>query len=135
MQPPLGIIGIALILSLSNGFQIQIDEFEKSTLSQMPITISEQSIQLDEETMEEQMQVVTNDKEKYPTRKEVIPVDSLADSMLHQNIITEDYINYIEALDQSLLGGKAYQRATALNLITEKEDGTYQKVNTGNDYE
>lgn len=127
----IGIIGIALILSLSNGFQIQIDEFEKSTLSQMPITISEQSIQLDEETMEEQMQVVTNDKEKYPTRKEVIPVDSLADSMLHQNIITEDYINYIEALDQSLLGGKAYQRATALNLITEKEDGTYQKVNTG----
>lgn len=126
----IGIIGIALILSLSNGFQIQIDEFEKSTLSQMPITISEQSIQLDEETMEEQMQVVTNDKEKYPTRKEVIPVDSLADSMLHQNIITEDYINYIEALDQSLLGGKAYQRATALNLITEKEDGTYQKVNT-----
>ena len=127
----IGIIGIALILSLSNGFQIQIDEFEKSTLSQMPITISEQSIQLDEETIEEQMQVVTNDKEKYPTRKEVIPVDSLADSMLHQNIITEDYINYIEALDQSLLGGKAYQRATALNLITEKEDGTYQKVNTG----
>ena len=127
----IGIIGIALILSLSNGFQIQIDEFEKSTLSQMPITISEQSIQLDEETMEEQMQVVTNDKEKYPTRKEVIPIDSLADSMLHQNIITEDYINYIEALDQSLLGGKAYQRATALNLITEKEDGTYQKVNTG----
>ncbi len=127
----IGIIGIALILSLSNGFQIQIDEFEKSTLSQMPITISEQSIHLDEETMEEQMQVVTNDKEKYPARKEVIPVDSLADSMLHQNIITEDYINYIEALDQSLLGGKAYQRATALNLITEKEDGTYQKVNTG----
>ena len=37
---PMVIIGIALILSLSNGFDIQIDKFEKETLSQSPIIIS-----------------------------------------------------------------------------------------------
>lgn len=127
----IGIIGIALILSLSNGFQIQIDEFEKSTLSQMPITISEQAIELDEETMAEQMQITGNKEEKYPTTQEVIPTESLADTMMHENVITEDYLNYIEKLDPNLLGGKAYQRATALNLLVQKEDGSYQKVNTG----
>ena len=127
----IGIIGIALILSLSNGFQIQIDEFEKSTLSQMPITISEQAIELDEETMAEQMQITGNKEEKYPTTQEVIPTESLADTMMHENGITEDYLNYIEKLDPNLLGGKAYQRATALNLLVQKEDGSYQKVNTG----
>ena len=35
----IGIIGIALILSLSNGFKLQIDKFEKDTLSQAPIII------------------------------------------------------------------------------------------------
>ena len=40
----IGIIGIALILSLSNGFKIQIDQFERDTLSQMPITISAQAM-------------------------------------------------------------------------------------------
>ena len=49
----IGIIGIALILSLSNGFQIKIDEYEEDTLSQMPITISSQAMSMDEETIQE----------------------------------------------------------------------------------
>ena len=40
----IGIIGIALILALSNGFQIEVDDFERESLSNMPITITEQSI-------------------------------------------------------------------------------------------
>ena len=49
----IGIIGIALILSLSNGFDRQIDIFEQNTLSSMPIIISKQSMELTEETMQE----------------------------------------------------------------------------------
>ena len=35
----IGIIGISLVLALSNGFQRQIDNFEKDTLAQMPVAI------------------------------------------------------------------------------------------------
>ena len=42
---------IALILSLSNGFDIEIDNFEKDTLSSMPVIVSEQAMQMDEETL------------------------------------------------------------------------------------
>lgn len=42
----IGIIGIALILSLSNGIQVYIDKVQKDTLSSYPITIEKESIDL-----------------------------------------------------------------------------------------
>lgn len=42
----IGIIGIALILSLSNGTQAYIDDTEKSTLSQYPITIASDNVDM-----------------------------------------------------------------------------------------
>ena len=42
-------IFFALILSLSNGFDIEIDKFERDTLSNMPILISGQAMELDED--------------------------------------------------------------------------------------
>lgn len=42
----IGIIGIALILSLSNGMQSYINKVEEDTLSSYPITIEESSIDM-----------------------------------------------------------------------------------------
>lgn len=42
----IGIIGIALIMSLSNGMQTYIDNMEKDTLSNYPITIQSQSLDI-----------------------------------------------------------------------------------------
>ena len=40
----IGIIGIALILSLSNGVQVYIDDLQKDTLSSYPLTIEEETV-------------------------------------------------------------------------------------------
>ncbi len=128
----IGIIGIALILSLSNGFQLQIDKFEKSTLSQMPITISSQAMQMDEDTLEEQMQTSTNKKDKYPTEKIVKPTESVMEKIVHTNNITKDYINYIENIDSNLLSGISYLKKTGLNLITKDNSNNYKKVDMAN---
>lgn len=42
----IGIIGIALILSLSNGFQLYIDRAQEDTLSSYPLTIQKESVDL-----------------------------------------------------------------------------------------
>ena len=128
----IGIIGIALILSLSNGFQLQIDKFEKSTLSQMPITISSQAMQMDEDTLEEQMQTSTNKEDKYPTEKVVKPTESVMEKIVHTNNITKDYINYIENIDSNLLSGISYLKKTGLNLITKDNSNNYKKVDMSN---
>ena len=47
----IGIIGIALILSLSNGFKIEVDTFEQNSLAQSPIVITKEATSLDEKTL------------------------------------------------------------------------------------
>lgn len=128
----IGIIGIALILSLSNGFQLQIDKFEKSTLSQMPITISSQAMQMDESTIEEQMQTNTDKKDKYPNEKVVKPTESVVEKMIHTNNITSDYLNYVDSIDKNLLSGISYLKKTGLNLVTVDKDNNYKKIDMSN---
>mgnify|MGYP002569554454 FL=1 len=128
----IGIIGIALILSLSNGFQLQIDKFEKSTLSQMPITISSQAMQMDESTLEEQIQTNIDKKDKYPNEKIVKPTESVVEKMIHANNITSDYLNYVDSIDKNLLSGISYLKKTGLNLVTVDKDNNYKKIDMSN---
>ncbi len=51
----IGIIGIAVILSLSTGFQKQIDQFQQNALSEYPIIISKSAVNLSEESLQAQM--------------------------------------------------------------------------------
>ncbi len=127
----IGIIGISLILALSNGFQIEVDNFEKESLSQMPITIMQQAMKMDEETMEQQMKEHHDSTDKYTDKQVVRPIDNSITALTHNNKITTSFIDYVKKMDTSLLGGVSYQRATALNIVTQKSDGSYQKVSTG----
>ena len=121
----IGIIGIALILALSNGFDIEIDKFERDTLSTMPIMISEQAMELDEEKMNEM--ISSSDKEDF-TKKEVIyPQPPVMEQMMHTNILDEEYLKYIENIDKDLLSGISYMRSTALNIITNV-NGVYKPL-------
>ena len=123
----IGIIGIALILSLSNGFKIEIDNFEKDSLSEAPIIISQQSMKLDEETILK-MQAQHQSAEKYPDSKKVYALDDVMESMTHTNVITKEYIDYIKKIDKETVSGISYQKSTGLNIINQSKDG-YNLVN------
>jgi len=123
----IGIIGIALILSLSNGFDRQIDIFERNTLSSMPIIISEQSMSLDEETMAEMENEVKTTEEDYPDVDYIVPEKTMEDTYTHKNNITDEYVEYIENADASLVSGISYYRYTGLNLIS-KIDDSYKMI-------
>ena len=129
----IGIIGIALILSLSNGFQTKIDEYEEDTLSQMPITISTQAMNMNEETMQEIMESHGKHKE-YSNKKVIYPRENELETMLHINKIDEEYVNYIESIDKNKLNAIGYEYGTTLNVVTQKSDGTYALVPTATNY-
>ena len=124
----IGIIGIALILSLSNGFDLQIDKFERGILSAMPIMISKQSMDLDEESLK---QLTGVEQETYPDKQTVIPKDNALENVIHQNVIDDDYIDYIENVPSDLVYGVSYTKTTALNVLTEK-DGKVTVADTEN---
>lgn len=127
----IGIIGIALILSLSNGFDIQIDKFEKETLSQSPIIISEQAMSMSEENIAKVVEE-SNDLEKYPDEDKVFSQDDIETTMTHTNNITNDYVDYIKKINQDNISGISYQTATNFNIINYNEESGYQLINSTN---
>lgn len=105
----IGIIGIALILSLSVGFQLQIDKFEADTLQQMPIIISQQSMNIDMDTIDK----INNNEDKYkeyPDEEKIYMIDSLQDTMMHTNKFTDEYLDYVNNLDHEICKSMSYSR-------------------------
>lgn len=115
----IGIIGISIILSLSNGFDKQVDIYQKNTLSNFPITISKSTMSMDEKQMEEMMGSMMPGEGDYPKDKVLYSFDINSYNMLHTNNITKEYIEYIEKLDDSLISGISFTRATNLNLLVK----------------
>lgn len=118
----IGIIGIALILSLSNGFDIKIDEFQQNALSSLPIMISSQSMELDEETMLQlRDEQIGKNYEQFPDSQVIYPKKQIQQT-LHTNKITSELIDYIEKIDANNVSGIAYTRTTSLNMLVSNND-------------
>jgi len=74
----IGIIGIAVILSLSTGFRQQIDAFQRDTMSEFPIIISQASMKLDENqraALQSEIQGIVTGSEEYVDSEEVFLYD------------------------------------------------------------
>lgn len=126
----IGIIGIALILSLSVGFQMQIDKFESDTLQQMPVMVSQQSMNMDIETMM-QMGSEQEKYENYPDDKKIFLFDSMQDTMMHTNVFTDEYLEYIDNMDKNLCKGVTYSRLVNMNML-RKDENKYVPVTAAN---
>ena len=118
----IGIIGIALILSLSNGFDRQIGIFEQNTLSSLPIVVSRQSVDLTEETMNQLQDDMSSSEADYPDIDYVIPTETMMDVYTHENKITEEYVDYVEKLNPDSVAGISYTYALGLNLLQKVDD-------------
>ena len=108
----IGIIGIALILSLSNGFDKQIEKFENDTLTNYPITISKGTM----ENTEEAMSLFTNTDGKYSDEKYIYKQKIDLEKMTHINNIDEDYLNYLDSIDKDLIDGISYTRLSVMGI-------------------
>lgn len=133
----IGIIGIALILALSNGFDKKIDEFEVNTMSEYPIIISQQAMQINERTfadMRENMKEnmgVSSSKDEFPDVQEIYPYNAEDETVSHSNELTSEYAEYIENMDPSLISGISYTHTINFNLMT-KVDGKVKTINSRN---
>ena len=123
----IGIIGIAVVLSLSNGFQKQIDQTQAETLAQFPITIS----QIAQDTSAENLTNIQDSSEPFPETSEVVADVDPRENLQHINPIDEEFIDYVENIDPDLSQHINYARSTQLNLMREI-DGEPQVVQFSN---
>ncbi len=122
----IGIIGISLILALSNGFSKQIDKFERSTSDAMPIVISSQKI--DNETVQNQISSGMSNNKKDFSKSKSIEVKK-EDNSSNYNNITDEYMNYIKNINNNYISSVNLIYNTNLNLI-QKQDNNYYSLNS-----
>ncbi len=126
----IGIIGIAVILSLSSGFKIQIDKFQGNALAEFPIMITQSAMEVDAESMasmHESMKDKIVGTEEYADSDEVYLYDPADMTMLHTNVFTQEYIDYLNAIDPAICSSIGYSRIVSMNMV-RKIDGKAQPV-------
>ena len=126
----IGLIGIALILSISNGFNKQIKEYEKNTLSSFPITISKLTSTMDKKELEDNKKAFTGNYD-YPQKNVLYPYSGEENNKVHENEITDEYLNYIKSIDSNLLSAISYYTVTSFNLMTTDNNENFKTVSGG----
>lgn len=121
----IGIIGIALILSLSSGFQVKIEEYQQTALSEFPILISQNAMDMDTETMRKMRgdRIESMKKDKVPLDvQEIYPYDTSKNRVVHTNVFTDEYAEYINNIDPAICSGIGYTRMVGMNLLRRIDD-------------
>ncbi len=139
----IGIIGVGLVLAISNGFSAYVDEVEKSALNAFPIMINETTY--DQKAV---MQLTNFVKVAQESSLEAHPKDgkvrvkevtmgmgnSIEDmmktlqKMVITNNLTQKYFDYIDDMD---MGTVHYIYNLDMNLVANPYEGTYSFVNKG----
>ena len=132
----IGIIGIALILSMSNGVQLLIDRMERETLSSYPITLEKTSV--DYSSMMDLRSAVK--KEYIKEEGKIYSVNvmtGLMETMLQGSKTNHlaEFKAYLESGTsgiEELTSDIAYSYSTPLNIYRVNPDGTYMQTNPNN---
>lgn len=122
----IGIIGIALILSLSNGVQSYIDGVEKDTLSSYPITIQDNSMDMSvmmETMMGMHEKETTHNDDKIYSRQMINDIlETMSDKMTNNNLAA--FKEYLESADSKFQEHtKAIEYGYPLTLNVFNENG------------
>jgi putative ABC transport system permease protein len=117
-----GIIGVGLVLSISNGFSAQIEDIESDQLVGLPIIIGreETSIGFDQAGATEYI------PEDY-TEDTIVPYDP--SSTVHENLLTQEFLTYLESMDEDIYTNIHYEFGYSPTLLVDNND-TVEVVST-----
>lgn len=117
----IGIIGLGIVLAISNGMNKELKTFEQNTLANLPIMIEKEVIDLS----------ITNETKKIFSDKEIIN-KSTNNTSIHYNNIDNKYVDYINKLDNNLYDGIIYQRNIKINTLLK--DNNISLIDLNNYY-
>ena len=126
----IGIIGVALVLAISNGMQGYINKIESTVLAGYPIQIAKESF--DTSKMMEMMTspggTTTNSRPQYPDEEVVYPYDPTANmkDLIKYNNITQEYVDYVAVLEgENYVDSVTYSYGIDMNVIGKINKGYF----------
>lgn len=128
-----GIIGIAILISLITGFEQKIDDYEKNTLADFPIVIDNAYGSLDIYAKIDKIKDIQKDNDNFElyTNEDIIyPYDWEANSKSHKNQITDEYVEYIKNMDRDLFSAISYKSQVNMNILKKDDNGRVSILDT-----
>ena len=132
----IGIIGIALIMSLSNGIQNYIDKVQEDTLSSYPITIQAESV--DMTSMMTSLMGIQAEAEENQHEKDAVYSSTILYDMMNSMVSAEKQTNnlkafkgFIENADTDIashISSVQYSYDMDMNIYAEDSDGVIVKT-------
>lgn len=108
----IGIIGIALILSISNGFDKQLKDYEKNSVASLPISIN------NKESLSSENKDNIVYKEDNSNKNTIYVYQDDEAKNVHVNNIDNNYVNYLKKLDKNLINVISCYYLTNFNLLS-----------------
>ena len=134
-----GIISLALVLAMSNGFNLVLDNMQSSILATVPIGIYEYS--MDYSVMTDMFENYQYNTSTYPDEDEIYlngtasssgggmaDISGMMSSILEsvgRNDISAEFVEYLKAMDPSWTNSINYYYGTKMNILakTRSDDG------------
>ena len=134
-----GIISLALVLAMSNGFNLVLDNMQSSILATVPIGIYEYS--MDYSVMTDMFENYQSNTSTYPDEDEIYlngtasssgggmaDISGMMSSILEsvgRNDISAEFVEYLKAMDPSWTNSINYYYGTKMNILakTLSDDG------------
>ncbi|PAT02303.1 hypothetical protein CI105_02880 [Candidatus Izimaplasma bacterium ZiA1] len=111
----IGIIGVALVLAISNGFGNEINKLESETLSTLPITITEIPLTFQGGPPFSTEGQIDNNTETFDPVYESEKVD-------HYNVLTEEYLSYLEDMPSEYISSIQYYYGVQMLFLYKNDD-------------
>jgi putative ABC transport system permease protein len=118
----IGIIGIALVLSISGGMNTYVAGLQSDTLAGFPISIAQTIREFGPPA------TVTDEDNNFPDASIVTGFDSSPD--LHTNRISDEFVAYMDAMDPSYYNAVTYSRAMAMRLVSITSGGNPKLISS-----
>ena len=113
----IGIIGVGLVLSISNGFSGILDDLESDQLVGLPIMITEgEAIRMGPPVQIDNTVIETTEED------EIVVYDP--DDYSHVNIITEEFVDYLDTMDTDIYTTIHYNYGYQPQLLIETDDAS-----------
>ncbi len=115
----IGIIGVALVLALSTGLSAYIAGMQSDTLSGFPISI-DSTAQTVDLASRRGLSGSGSSFPEYPDTDVLYSYNARENSTRHVNIITQDYLDYVEGLKTAMpdaINNISYAHGVSINLL------------------
>ena len=123
----IGIVGVALVLALSNGLTRYINDMQSESLAGFPLTVSsgEQMMDLSSIDYTAMMNGEEDEFTKFTDEDVLYSYNRFSNTEAHINVFTDEYMEYLSKMEKELpdaINTISYSRAVNINLLS-KVDG------------